>query len=82
MPLWLSEGIAEFYQNTEILDDRVRLGKGDPYLQSVLEHNALLPLSTLFSVDPHSPYYHEENKGSIFYAQSWALTHYLKDEKR
>jgi TonB family protein len=80
MPLWLSEGIAGFYQNTEILDDRVRLGKGDPYLQSVLEHNALLPLATLFAVDPHSPYYHEENKGSIFYAQSWALTHYFKDK--
>ena len=23
------------------------------------------------------PYYHEENKGSIFYAEVWALTHYL-----
>jgi TonB family protein len=80
MPLWLSEGIAEFYQNTEILDDKVRLGKGDPYLQSVLERNPLLPLPTLFAVDQHSPYYHEEDKGSIFYAESWALTHYLKDK--
>jgi TonB family protein len=80
MPLWLTEGIAEFYQNTEILDDRVRIGKGDPYLQSVIERNALLPLSTLFAVDHHSPYYHEDDKGSIFYAESWALTHYLKDK--
>ena len=31
----------------------------------------------LFAVDAQSPYYHEENKGSIFYAESWALTHYL-----
>jgi TonB family protein len=80
MPIWLSEGIAEFYQNTEILDDKVRLGKGDPYIQSALEHNALLPLPTLFAVDHHSPYYHEQEKGSIFYAESWALTHYLKDK--
>lgn len=80
MPLWLSEGIAEFYQNTEILDDKVRLGKGDPYLQSALERNPLLPLPTLFAVDQHSPYYHEEDKGSIFYAESWAMTHYLKDK--
>jgi tetratricopeptide (TPR) repeat protein len=80
MPLWLSEGFAEFYQNTEILDDKVRIGKGDPYLQSVLERNAFLPLATLFAVDTHSPYYHEEDKGSIFYAESWALTHYLKDK--
>jgi TonB family protein len=80
MPLWLSEGIAEFYQNTEILEDKVRLGKGDPNIQSVLERNPLLPLPILFAVDPHSPYYHEEDKGSVFYAQSWALTHYLKDK--
>jgi len=80
MPLWLTEGIAEFYQNTEILDDRVRIGKGDPSLQFVLDRTPLLPLSTLFAVDHHSPYYHENDKGSIFYAESWALTHYLKDK--
>jgi TonB family protein len=80
MPLWLTEGIAEFYQNTEILDDRVRIGKGDPYIQYVLDRNPLLPLSTIFAVDQHSPYYHEQDKGSIFYAESWALTHYLKDK--
>src|SRR5205085_11572718 len=80
MPLWLSEGIAQFYQNTEILDDRIRLGKGDPYIQSVLERYPLLPLPTLFAVDQHSPYYHEDDKGSIFYAESWALSHYLKDK--
>jgi TonB family protein len=80
MPLWLTEGIASYYQNTEILEDRVRLGKGDPYLLAAIDRNPLLPLSTLFVVDQHSPYYHEENKGSIFYAESWALTHYLKDK--
>jgi TonB family protein len=80
MPLWLTEGIAEFYENTEILDDRVRIGKGDPYLQSVLDRHPFLPLSTLFAVDQHSPYYHEQNKGDVFYAESWALTHYLKDK--
>ena len=80
MPLWLTEGIAEYYQNTEILDDRIRLGKGDPGTQSVIDYTPLLPLSTLFAVDPHSSYYHEQDKGSIFYAESWALTHYLKDK--
>jgi len=79
MPLWLMEGIAEYYQNTEILEDRIRLGKGDPGIQYSIETHPLLPLSTLFAVDPHSSYYHEEDKGSIFYAESWALVHYLKD---
>ena len=80
MPVWFSEGIAEFYQNTEIADAAIRLGKGDPYIQSVLDRNALMPLATLIAVDQRSPYYHEQDKGSMFYAESWALTHYLKDK--
>jgi TonB family protein len=80
MPLWLTEGIAEYYQNTEFFEDHVRLGKGDPGIQHTIDYNALLPLSTLFGVDPNSSYYHEQDKGSIFYAESWALTHYLKDK--
>jgi FimV-like protein len=37
----------------------------------------LLPLRTLFEVDHKSPHYNERNKQSIFYAQSWALMHYM-----
>ena len=77
MPAWLSEGWAEFYQNTEILETEIRLGKADAYTLELLKR-PLLPLETLFTVDQHSPYYHEEDKGSMFYAESWALTHYLK----
>jgi Tfp pilus assembly protein PilF len=32
----------------------------------------------LFAVDDSSPYYNERNKMSIFYAESWALTHMLE----
>jgi tetratricopeptide (TPR) repeat protein len=38
----------------------------------------MIPLQTLLLVDHSSPYYHEEQKGSVFYAESWALTHYLE----
>ena len=78
IPLWLDEGFAEFYQNTEIRDDETRLGQVDAYYPEFLQRNQLLPLATLFAVDQHSPYYHEQDKGSIFYAESWALAHYLK----
>ena len=37
----------------------------------------MLPLRTLFQVDDKSPYYNEKDKQSVFYAQSWALMHYL-----
>src|SRR5579863_613347 len=80
MPLWLNEGLAEFYQNTEIRDKEVSLGEPSPENLALLRENRLLPLATLFAVDYASPYYHEENKGSIFYGESWALTHYLEQK--
>jgi hypothetical protein len=78
MPLWLNEGLAEFYQNTDIREKEVALGQPSPENLLLLRQNRLLPLATLFVIDHTSPYYHEENKGSIFYAESWALTHYLE----
>jgi|HubBroStandDraft_2_1064218.scaffolds.fasta_scaffold11287_2 tetratricopeptide (TPR) repeat protein len=77
MPLWLNEGLAEFYQTTEIRDKEVLVGNPSAENRMVLLQNPLLPLPILLTVDGTSPYYHEENKGSIFYAESWALTHYL-----
>ena len=77
LPLWLNEGLAEFYENTDIHEKDVALGQTSPETLGFLRQNRLLPLATLFTVDTSSPYYHEENKGSIFYAESWALTHYL-----
>jgi len=80
IPLWLNEGLAEFFENTEIHDKDA--GLGEPSKEDIywLRENKLLPLPTLFAVDSKSPYYHEEKKGSIFYAQSWALTHYLEHD--
>ena len=77
LPLWLNEGMAQFYENTDIHDQEVLLGQASAGALYELQQNRLLPLATLFTVDNTSPYYHEENKGSIFYAESWALTHYL-----
>lgn len=77
MPLWMNEGLAEFYQNTDIHEKDVSLGEPSAENILLLRQNRLLPLATLFTVDEKSPYYHEENKGSIFYAESWALVHYI-----
>jgi Tfp pilus assembly protein PilF len=78
LPLWFNEGLAEFYQTAEIRDREVLLGETSPENLFLLRQQRLLPLPTLFTVDRNSPYYHEENKGSVFYAESWALVHYLQ----
>lgn len=78
IPLWLNEGIAEFFQNTDIQGKDVNLGQPSQDDVLYLRQNRLIPLPVLFAVDHNSPYYHEENKGSVFYAESWALVHYLE----
>jgi tetratricopeptide (TPR) repeat protein len=77
LPLWMVEGLAEFYGNIRIESNRVIVGVHSDSNLEVLHQTPPLPLSTLFAVNASSPYYHEENKTSIFYAESWALTHYL-----
>jgi len=78
IPLWLNEGLAEFYQNTDIHEKEVILGQPSSDDILYLRQQRLLPLNVLFAVDHNSPYYHEENKGSVFYAESWALTHFIE----
>jgi len=78
LPLWLNEGLAEFFQNTDIRDTGVQLGKPSFNDLLYLRQNGILPLPALFQVDVDSLDYHDQQKGSIFYAESWALTHYLE----
>ncbi len=78
MPLWLNEGFAEFIQNTDIRNKDVWLGEPSSDDILYLRQNRLIPLAVLFKVDKNSPYYHEEQKGSVFYSESWALTHMLE----
>jgi tetratricopeptide (TPR) repeat protein len=78
MPVWLNEGLAEFYQNTDLGSKDVDLGEPSANDILYLRQQRLLPLATLLKVDHNSPYYHEDNKGSVFYAESWALVHYLE----
>ncbi|MGD0923338.1 MAG: DUF1570 domain-containing protein [Terriglobia bacterium] len=77
LPLWLDEGLAEFYGNTRILDKEVELGYPSADHVQFLRYYTLMPMETLFKVDQASPYYNEEHKSSVFYAQSWAFVHYL-----
>jgi tetratricopeptide (TPR) repeat protein len=77
IPLWLNEGLAEFYANAVLQGYQVGLGRPDQSHLYLLQQSKLLPTEELLRVDHKSPHYNEANKSSIFYAQSWALTHYL-----
>ncbi|HWT00849.1 MAG TPA: tetratricopeptide repeat protein [Pyrinomonadaceae bacterium] len=78
-PVWLNEGLAEFYSTftTEDDDQKAALGMPIPRHILALRQSPLLPLKTLLEVDRKSPHYNESRKAGIFYAESWALIHYL-----
>ena len=77
LPLWLNEGLAEFYSHARLETEKILLGMPAPYHLAALQENAPLPLQTLLSVEHESKYYNESDRATIFYAQSWALTHFL-----
>ncbi len=76
-PVWLNEGYAEFFGNTRIGDKELIMGEASRAHIQQLRESKLLPLEILLKVDHRSPYYNEATKSSIFYAQSWAMVHYL-----
>jgi len=77
-PVWFNEGLAEYYSTFSITDDqKFRLGSPISNHVFLLRDSKMLPLRTLFEVDHKSPHYNEKNKQGIFYAESWALMHYL-----
>ena len=79
IPLWLNEGLAEFYSSFETTDNDQGVTLGSPLAKHVfyLRNHPLLPLKTLLAVDRKSPHYNESSKAGAFYAESWALVHYL-----
>ncbi len=77
LPLWLNEGLAEFYSSAVLTNGRAQIGLPvDRHLAWLAEH-PMLPLRDLFAVDHDSPEYNETERQGTFYAQSWALTHFL-----
>jgi hypothetical protein len=79
VPLWLNEGLAEFYSTFALMNDGRRAQIGRPIVEHLLLLNGSLhvPLADLLKVDHASPLYNEGNRASDFYAESWALTHML-----
>ena len=82
-PLWLKEGLAEFYSTARLSLDgrRLTLGEAPERRPKELRRRELLPLPTLLALDQTSPTYADPEQRALFYAQSWALVHYLSEER-
>jgi tetratricopeptide (TPR) repeat protein len=78
VPPWFNEGLAEYYQTFQIKEDqKVYLGNLQEGHLQLLQESKLIPLKTFFEIDNYSLHQNGSHSRSIFYAQAWALIHYL-----
>jgi Tfp pilus assembly protein PilF len=75
LPVWLDEGLANFYGYTRFQEHKIFVGA--PPARYQMPRSGLIPIETLIGVDQSSPYYHNEDKVYQFYSESWALVHFL-----
>ena len=78
-PVWLNEGLAEFFSTMEPEKGTMVIGKiPEGRLQYLAEVGAtMFPLRRLFEVGQDSPEYNARMHTGVFYSQSWLLTHML-----
>ncbi|MCC7043328.1 MAG: DUF1570 domain-containing protein [Acidobacteria bacterium] len=81
-PLWLSEGLAEYFATLPASGSAVPVGRMSRARLRGLESGRGASLERLFSVTHESPEYQTAEHGGLFYAQSWALTHMLLADDR
>ncbi|HTU99649.1 MAG TPA: DUF1570 domain-containing protein [Luteitalea sp.] len=78
LPPWVSEGIAEYYSSFATAPDGKQVHLGIPHASHVYQlREQFLPLATLVAATRESTHYNERDKRGTFYAESWALIHYL-----
>ena len=72
-PLWLEEGLAEYFSNAQVSNGKVTAGEPIREHVSLLQRRTPLTLDRFFAVKAESA----EGTSSPFYAQSWAAVHWL-----
>ena len=79
IPVWANEGLAQFYESFQERDSGRVAIIGSPIHDhvAVLRQSTPIPIEDLIAVTSGSPVYNEGSRRGVFYAQSWALMHYL-----
>lgn len=78
VPPWFNEGLAEYYETFAIENDqKVTLGDLNGSHIALLQQNKLIPFDTFFNIDNYSLHEQSDDGVGLFYAQAWALMHYL-----
>ncbi|HYJ91124.1 MAG TPA: DUF1570 domain-containing protein, partial [Pyrinomonadaceae bacterium] len=78
VPTWFNEGLAEYYSTFQVVDDqKINLGLAQENHIYLLRDSKFIPLEQLFRVTGRDLTVQGDHSRTIFYAESWALIHYL-----
>src|SRR5436309_1249278 len=77
IPLWFNEGTAECFSTFRAAGGKVEIGRPIDDHVDHLKTGKWIALSDLFTIDAYSKDYNEGERQGTFYAESWALVHYL-----
>jgi hypothetical protein len=76
-PLWLEEGLAEYFSNAEVRNGTLFGGVRLRRHIDILRTRKILPLAKLFAIRRDSDTYNLAEGQAIFYAESWAVVDWL-----
>lgn len=78
IPPWFNEGLAEYYETFQIENDqKISIGNVNNKHLLLLRQSKLIPFETFFGMDNYTLYRQGRDGVGLFYAQAWALMHYL-----
>jgi tetratricopeptide (TPR) repeat protein len=79
IPTWLNEGLADFYSTFrgDYRGGQTLIGAVPSYRMLTLRSNTFVPLSDIVSPKDLESKWRWEKQIGVFYAESWALVHYI-----
>ena len=78
VPMWFGEGLAEYYDQFKVLDDKtVKFGERNESHLRVIRENDWIPLDKFFTTNYETLRLQTQAEANIFYAQAWAYMHYF-----
>lgn len=77
VPLWVNEGLAEFYETLGVQGERLVIGSPDPPTVQLLRRERFIPIRDILELTGSAEEFRSGHRASMIYAQSWAMIHYL-----
>ena len=78
IPTWFNEGFAEYLEQFNVKNKRTfRIGEADSAHLETLRNNRLFSAKEFFAVNNNSLRKMNRRQVSIFYAQAWAMMHFI-----